>query len=282
LLEIIKTKKPIVICDIGAGPSERTHFIEDLISNTNSILYGFEPNEEQFNKLQGTEREKYFNLAVGNGENETLNICLAPGMSSILEPNLQYLSLFHEFSEWAKIIKKINIKTKKLDEIVFEEKVDFFKIDVQGYEYEIINHGKKKLKDSLIIQIETSPTPLYKNEKSFSYLCGQLEDLDFQLHMFNHIDTRCFKPMNIKDTKEVLHGGLHHLFQLDCVFIKKLDLIDTLSVEELKKMALILFYSFKSYDLVDLLIEKISKVSSDNYILQYRDYLKTLKFYKKY
>jgi hypothetical protein len=57
LLEIIKTKKPIVICDIGAGPSERTHFIEDLIGNTNSILYGFEPNEEQFNKLQGTERE---------------------------------------------------------------------------------------------------------------------------------------------------------------------------------------------------------------------------------
>ena len=163
VFKIINPKEPIVICDIGASPVDATAFIDDLMNNTNSILYGFEPNEDEFNKLNQTERKKYFNTAVGNGENESLNICASPGMSSILKPDLQYLNLFHGFVEWAKINKSINVKTQKLDEINFEKKIDFFKIDVQGYEYEVIKHGVKKLKDSLIIQIETSPIPLYEN-----------------------------------------------------------------------------------------------------------------------
>ena len=279
MIKIIKTKDPIVICDIGASAIEPTPFIEDLINSTNSILYGFEPNPDEFKKLNETERKKYFNVAVGNGKNETLNICVQPGMSSILEPDLQYLDLFHKFSEWAKIIKKINIKTEKLDEINFEKKIDFFKIDVQGYESEIINYGKKKLKDSLVVQIEASPKPLYINEKSFSYKCAQLEDLGFQLHMFNNIETRCFKPMNLENN---IYRGLHHLFQLDCVFIKNLNSIDNLSVEELKKMALILFYSFRSYDLTDLLIQKISKIEAVNYISQYRELIKTTHVSRSY
>ena len=279
MLGIINTKEPIVICDIGASPIEPTPFIDDLMSSTNSILYGFEPNIDEYKKLIPTDKKKYFNIAVGNGKIETLNICDAPGMTSILEPDLQYLNLFHGFSEWTKIIKKINIQTKKLDEINFKEKIDFFKIDVQGYEYEVINHGRKKIEESLIVQIETSPIPLYKNEKPFSYICSALEKLGFNLHMFNHIDTRCFKPMRVqKDT----YAGIKHLFQLDCVFIKNLNLIDTLSVQELKKLSLMLFYSFKSYDLVDMLIQKISEIESVNYIDQYREHLRTIKINKNY
>ncbi len=279
MFEFLKTKTPIVICDIGASQIDTTIFIDDLMNNTNSILYGFEPNADEFNKLNQTDRTKYFNVAVGTGKNENLNICAAPGMSSILKPDLQYLSLFDGFEKWAKIDKSINIKTQKLDEINFEKKVDFFKIDVQGYEYEIIKHGEKKLKDSLIIQIETSPIPLYENEKSSSFISSKLEDLDFNLHMFNQINTRCFKPTTVENN---INKGINHLFQLDCVFIKKLNLINDLSVEELKKLALILFYSFKSYDLVDLLVQKISKIESSNYIERYRDLMGLIKIKKKY
>jgi FkbM family methyltransferase len=279
MLSIINTKKPIVVCDIGASPADATPFIDDLINNTNSILYGFEPNEEEFKKLNQTERKKYFNIAVGNGNTETLNICKAPGMSSILEPDLQYLNLFHGFAEWAEIIKRIKIQTKKLDEINFEKKIDFFKIDVQGYEYEIINNGREKIKESLIVQIETSPIALYKNEKSFSYICSEIEGLGFNLHMFNKINTRCFKPMNLQNNT---YSGINHLFQLDCVFIKNLNLIKDLNVEELKKMSLILFYSFKSYDLVNILIQRISEIESVNYIPQYRDLMKNIKINKNY
>ena len=82
--------------------------------------------------------------------------------------------------------------------------------------------------------------------------------------------------------QEDITGGINHLFQLDCVFIKNLNLIDSLSVEELKKLSLILFYSFKSYDLVDVLVQKISEIESVNYITQYRDLMKTVKINKNY
>ena len=110
----IKNKSPLVICDIGASPVDPTPFIDELFKNVNCFLYGFEPNEEEFKKLNSTDKKKYFNYAVGNGKSETLNICAAPGMTSILEPDIEYLELFHGFSNWAKIKKKNKNSNKKI------------------------------------------------------------------------------------------------------------------------------------------------------------------------
>jgi len=280
VLEIINPKEPIVVCDIGASDIDPSPSIEDLINNTNAILYGFEPNEDEFNKLKQSERKKYFNFGIGDGNHKILNICAAPGMSSILEPNFEYLNLFHGMSECTKIINKKRISTKKLDEINFEKKIDFFKIDVQGYEYEVINNGKKKIKESLIVQIETSPIPLYQNEKTFSHICNLLEDLGFELHMFNNIHTRYFKPF--VPTNDITYSGLHHLFQLDCIFIKRLNLINNLNIEELKKFILISLYSLKSYDLTLLLLNKLSNLTQVNYLNKFQDFLKDKIMIKKY
>ena len=57
------------------------------------------------------------------------------------------------------------------------------------------------------------------------------------------------------------------------------NLIDNLNVDELKKLALRLFYSFKSYDLVDLFVQKISKIESVNLIAQYRELMKIIIFF---
>lgn len=279
MLNFIKTNSPIVICDIGASSIDPTPFIDDLLNNTDSILYGFEPNQDEFKKLLNNEKKKYFNFGVGDGNDQKLNICSAPGMTSILEPDIDYLNYFHGFTDWAKIIKKTHIKTKKLDDILFEKEIDFFKIDVQGYEYEIINYGKKKISNSLAIQIETSPIPLYLKEKTFSYIGSELEKLGFSLHMFNHINSRSFKPIILENN---IFNGLNHLFQLDCVFIKNIKKINDLSLDQLKKMALILFYSFKSYDLVYIYLKRISDLENKDYTTEYLALLSKLKIIKKY
>ena len=276
---LIYNKTPLVICDIGASPVDPTPFIDELIKNVNCFLYGFEPNEEEFKKLNQTDKKKYFNYAVGNGQIENLNICSSSGMTSILEPDFEYLKLFYGFSDWAKIIKTVKVQTKKLDDVNLDKKIDFLKIDVQGYEYEVIKNGNNTIKDCLIIQLETSPIPLYKNEKSFAHICLQLENLGFQLHSFNKINTRCFKPVVLQNN---IYSGLNHLFQLDCVFIKKLNLLDNLDLEGLKKIALILFYSFGSYDLVDYIVSKISKLEKDGIIFEYRNLMKNIKINKRY
>ena len=96
---------------------------------------------------------------------------------------------------------------------------------------------------------------------------------------FNKINTRCFKPVVLQNN---IYSGLNHLFQLDCVFIKKLNLLDNLDLEGLKKIALILFYSFGSYDLVDYIVSKISKLEKDGIIFEYRNLMKNIKINKRY
>ena len=72
LNKLIETERPIVICDIGASPIDPTIHIDNLINNTNCILYGFEPNKIEFEKLKETEKKKYFNYALGNGKKKKL------------------------------------------------------------------------------------------------------------------------------------------------------------------------------------------------------------------
>ena len=279
LVKFIQTTTPIQVCDIGASPVDKTEFIEILLDKTNSNIIGFEPNKDEFIKLKQSSKKKFFNYAIGDGKVHNLNICYSPGMTSILKPNYEYLKLFHKFDEWAKILKVIPIQTKKLDEINFDNSLDLIKIDVQGYESEVIKFGNDKIKNSLVIQTETSPIPLYENGKPFSYVCNQLENLGFNLHMFNKIHNRSFKPMIFNNS---IYSGLYHLFQLDCVFVKNFKEIDELDEENLKKLILIMFYSFKSYDFVDLLVSKLEAKTKKSYLNQYRDLVKTLKIHKLY
>ena len=260
-MDFIKDYSDINICDIGASPCDRTPFIDVLLENTNSKITGFEPNIEEFKKLENSKNKKYYNFAIGDGKIHNLNICAIPGMSSFLEPNIDYLKLFQGYDEWSKIIKKIPVQTKKLDEL--NDNFDLIKIDVQGFESEIIKNGTNKIKDSLVVQIETSPIPLYLNEKPFSYICNQLEHLGFNLHMFNGIRTGMFKPMKLKEN---INSGLNHLLQLDCVFVKNLNNLNKFNIENLKKMILIIFWSFKSYDLAHLLISKLDELTGLNHL----------------
>ena len=278
MINFIQTETPIQICDIGASPIDKTDFIEELLINTNSKLIGFEPNNDEFQKLdKNNPKKKYYNFGIGDGTEKTLNVCKAVGMSSFLKPDLDYLKNFHGFDEWSEIINKIKVKTKKLTDI--KDEIDFLKIDVQGYESEIINYGKDKIKDCLVVQLETSPTPLYKDEKTFASTIIQLEKLGFSLHMFNNVNTRSFKPTIISKNPYI---GLHHLFQLDCVLIKNLKIIESYNTDNLKKLILILFHSFKSYDLVDYLVRLLDKKTNHKNIDKFRNILSKTKIQKKY
>tara|TARA_Y100000768_G_C23964251_1_gene677042 strand:+ start:67 stop:903 length:837 start_codon:yes stop_codon:yes gene_type:complete len=278
MINFIKNETPIIICDIGASPIDKTDFIDELFNNTKSKIIGFEPNKDEFIKLEkNNEKKHYYNYAIGDGSEKILNICKGAGMTSFLEPDLNYLKNFEWFNINSEIIKREKVKTKKLDDL--NEKIDFLKIDVQGYESEVIKYGKEKIKNSLIVQLETSPIPLYKNEKTFPHIVLELEKLDFSLHMFNKVNTKPFKPMKVNNS---IFMGINHLFQLDCVMIKNLNKIDSLSKEEIIKMILIMFYSFKSYDLVDYLISEMDKRFDSNFLEQYRKMSSSFKILKKY
>ena len=281
-MKFISNYTPIYILDIGASPCDPTLHIETLLENTNSHLYGFEPNELEYNKLKEKElldNRTHFNSAIGDGKEHTLNLCRYPGWTSFFEADKKYISYFHNFEKASEILEKKKIKTKKLDEIQFNDTLDFIKIDVQGYESIIIENGKQKIKDSLVLQVELSPVNLYIGEKKMSEVVPEIEKLGFNLNMFHNINTRTFKPMVLQGNTGI---GLHTLFQLDCVFVKDFNHISEMDVEKLKKLILIMFYSYKSYDFVDYLITILDKKQNTNLISKYRELIPSLKIEKRY
>ena len=278
-MKFIRNNSKIIVCDIGASPCDPTEHLEELLNNTESFLYGFEPNEEEFNKLKITKKKKFFQKAIGDGSEHILNLCAYPGWTSFLEPDTEYIKKFHNFEEASEIIKKISIKTEKLDNINFEQKIDFFKIDAQGFESIIIENGSKSISDALVVQLELSPVPLYKNEKNLSYVSTLMEKLNFNLNMFYKVNSRTFKPMILGNNTGI---GLHTIFQLDCVFVKNYNEIDKFDEEKLKKLILIMFYSYKSFDFVDYLICKLDSLLGSNYIEEFRKLMPSLKITKRY
>ena len=276
-MNFLKIEDPISICDIGAAPCEKQILIDSLLENTNCKLTGFEPNKIQFDKLNESKNKKYYNFAIGDGKEKILNICKAPGMSSFLKPDNNYNKMFHNFFYWGQIIDKVKVKTKKLDDI--ESDFDLIKIDVQGYESELIKYGKNKIKNSLVIQIEVSPISSYIDAKPFPYVYNQLENLDFDLHMFSKIENRSFAPLIINNSTRT---GLYYLYQLDCVFVKKFKIIDSLELKDLLKLIHIMHYGFQAYDFVLNLIHSLNKKFKINVIEEYKKILKSVKIIPRY
>ena len=58
-MKFIQTTTPIQICDIGASPIDKTEFIEILLDETNSKIIGFEPNKDEFIKLEQSSKKKF-------------------------------------------------------------------------------------------------------------------------------------------------------------------------------------------------------------------------------
>ena len=78
-MNFIKNDTPITICDIGASSCEPTDHLEELLKNTNSFLYGFEPNLEEYEKIKNLEpksNREFFNIAIGDGSEKILNILM--------------------------------------------------------------------------------------------------------------------------------------------------------------------------------------------------------------
>jgi FkbM family methyltransferase len=278
-MKFIKEIIEINICDIGAGDSEDVPFLKSIVNNCNTHVTGFEPNLDQFNKLASNEKQKYFNFAIGDGTKKKFNICKAPGMSSFLIPNKKYNKMFHHFDEWGTIVKTLDLETKKLDNIEKDKKFDLIKIDVQGYEDEIIKHGKQTIKDTLVLQIELSPVPSYEGGKPFGHITNELESLNFHLHQFSKIETRSFKPTVIGGNSK---WGLHYIYQLDCVFIKNFDEIENFSLNDLLKLSYIMYYGFNAFDFVDFLFQIIDKKYNKNYLNDFRKSVLEFKVNKTY
>ena len=169
-----------VCLDIGANIG---NYSKLLINKTNAKIYAYEPLEKSFDelkKIKEKHKDRFFieKLALGN-EDGIKKISSANDKSekASFEKNLDKLSFIDKDN-----LKEFDVSIKKLDSLNFfnsHSKVDFLKIDVEGYEYEVLLGGKKFIdfNSPKFIQIEINWHQLFKkiNLYEFSKL---LKDYD--------------------------------------------------------------------------------------------------------
>lgn len=138
----------IKIMDIGANTGQYA-LLCNKIFDTSCIIYSFEPTANSFQKLKiNTERIDNihsYNLGMGESSKKSRIYYSKPGsvQSSLFRNN------FSELSE--------NIELTTIDEFCSKngiEKINILKLDVEGYEFQVLKGAKKFINTVEYIQFE--------------------------------------------------------------------------------------------------------------------------------
>ncbi len=258
LREIIHPLPEISIVDVGASAIEGEQRYSRLLEAGLARVIGFEPNPQQYHALQKRQdpTHQYLPYALGDGQPATLNLYRAPGMASLLEVNMEVLSLFNQFEEWCRLVGQKQVETRRLDDIEEITGMDFLKLDVQGGELAVLKNAREKLKETLFVQTEAAFYPLYKNQPLFADIDIFLRENGFYLHTFERVLTRAFKPITSQKSPA---GGLNQVFEADAVYVRQFTEFDKLAPEALVKIAVMAHELYKSYDLAALALKHVDQ-----------------------
>jgi len=249
--KILDKNDEISLVDVGGykGIQERWKKIEQFID-----FHTFEPNPTEAKKISGNSKKlSVHNEALSDHDGEiVLNICKEPGVSSVLEPNIDFLKNFRDIERY-EIVNKLNVKCKKLDSVNIN-KIDFIKIDVQGYNLEVLKGSIESLKKCIGVEIECEFKQIYKNQSMFKDVENFLNNSNFELIDFLDIVRWC------EDRKEKNSLNIRgEVVFVNAFFLKKNieNYVDNLANFKKILTILILFGQYeKVYKLINIFEKK--------------------------
>ena len=259
LAEVLQANRSPVVVDIGANPLDDPPY-KPLLDAGLCRVWGFEPQKDAFDKLQAVKGpyEDYENCAVGDGETHDLHVYRQSGLTSVFPLDRRAMDFLGRAAKPATLIEKLAVETRRLDDIAAIDRIDLLKIDVQGAETMVFDHGRAKLSGAVAVISELRFYPLYEGEPLLDAQIALLADLGFRFHKFQFIKNQSIANSqrdNIRAralASQALDG--------DGVFVRDLRDPDQVTDAQLKALALLADAVFASYDLVlhvlDLLVAR--------------------------
>jgi FkbM family methyltransferase len=123
-------------------------------------------------------------MAIGEREGEVeIELSAESDMSSILPQS----ALLRRISPSSAVIRRERVPIARLDRIAAAylgpDDETFLKIDVQGYEHQVIEGARDLLRTVRGIQLEMSLVPCYEGERGFRETIDHLEAAGFELYL---------------------------------------------------------------------------------------------------
>ncbi|MHC4728169.1 MAG: FkbM family methyltransferase [Planctomycetota bacterium] len=269
--ELEHKSEPIKIIDVGAmmiGNTSPDYYA--LLKPGIAEIIGFEPDEKECQKLNQSHNDdcSFLPYIIGDGSEQTFNLCNYNMTSSLYEPNTNLLEKFQNLSELVQVVERTTVSTKRLDDIDEVQNADYLKIDVQGAEVDVFNGAENLLAEIMIVHTEVEFVPLYINQPLFAEVDQTLRKHGFLFHKFfrGAITGRTFKPLIVNsNTNQALSQALWS----DAIFVKNFLHYDQTPPEKLLKLAVILHDVYGSYDLVHYILSEYDKQTSGKCAKQY-------------
>ena len=174
--EVLKCEEPVIF-DVGANDGESIERFKKIFSK--SKIYSFEPDDNAFQRLKKNYYNKknieIFDFGISNRMESTILFLRHDKISSLMQ-----LDANSKLYKSRKIAKKSgddfeklkNIKLVKLDSFVKDKsisRINILKIDVQGYEPEVIEGAKDLIENNKIDIIEMEIILGFGYSKSISF-----------------------------------------------------------------------------------------------------------------
>ncbi|MHC4571440.1 MAG: FkbM family methyltransferase [Planctomycetota bacterium] len=185
LKEIISPGMTVI--DVGANIGFYTAFMASIVGEKGKV-YAFEPLPQNFNLLKKHNNHDNITLvqaAVGDKTGEiTLYIS-------------DKLNVDHQTYETDEKREKIDVLSYRLDDYLENKRIDFIKMDIQGFEYQALLGMKNILQSNPDIKVlmEFWPYGLIKAGSSVERLLTFLHELDFQTELLEQNDRKKMPPI---------------------------------------------------------------------------------------
>ena len=170
------------IIDIGSNKGQFIMLIERLFPD--KIIYSFEPLVEALEIQKRFFKYKknifFYNFALGsNPSTKEFFITRRMDSSSFFKINTENTKNIHY-----KIQKQRNIQIRTLDETIIDQEIIkpiLIKIDVQGFELEVLKGAKQILEKANYLLIEVSEKEMYQRQPLSDEIITFLQDRNFQI-----------------------------------------------------------------------------------------------------
>ncbi len=222
-------RHPLTLVDVGARGGLRSHWQP---ARRHLRFLGFEPDHNEYRRLMQAvaasgSPDKYFNTALHNRRGSiALHVARDGGLSSIFEPDRQFLDTFPESARFDTLEVR-QIQTDTLDNVLQADgvtDVDFVKADTQGSELHVLQGGAGILASTVSgVEVEVEFAPIYKDQPLFADVDRFLRGLGYLL-----FDLR---PCHWKRASGRALGGPHgQIIWADALYLKNIPaLLDPLA-----------------------------------------------------
>ena len=186
--------------DVGAHKGE---FLNHILKIKCKKIYCFEPQKEIFTalskKYKNNKKVELFNIGLGD-KNSTrmLNVNKLTLTSTFLKSKNTLFSKLKNFVLNSKdsYVDKYSVKTKKIDDIFINKKIEniFLKIDVEGFELNVLKGSKKLLKRKVsYVLVEKQFYQLYQDNSP------KMVDLFLKKNKFRLLKKFTFPLLHFQD-----------------------------------------------------------------------------------